>query len=416
MLENKRYIFFDIILSLFIISIPIIQRGYELGMGLYFFIIMLNLLVCIILLLSCRGKIHRKRCVKVIIFLGTLFILNTVSMLQPYGNNMSSTSTHNLMIFVDAIIIFGAITEGVLNSDIFIKIYDICAKLAIVFLFIQVIMFYGMHVIISGKIPFLELQADLFDRSVLTYASYARFSSFFIEPSYYAQFIAPYLAIVLYGYKSIVKQNFLWAIIVSGSMILNVSGTSVVILAIVWSTYILFEIGKMSRKKAIGILVLIVLLVIAAIFALNMPGVNAMISGLTDSSSHKTLNRVTRGFVIFKDLPLYEKIFGIGFQNISNTCDFYNISEGNIMQNGNNEYCNDIGMLLLSFGILGVMILFILFKNSLKVKQKNVWIVWIAIASIFASEVTLGYYWLFLMSIGYCVKTNSEIQSEKVMI
>lgn len=380
-------------------SIPILQRGYDIGVWSNIFIILMNILAILIVVLKNKGILSKFIWVRVSAIITVIITLSFFSALQPYRFTSSSSSINNLIILTDSIIIFGLVANGALEGDKLVKLYDICAKCAIIFLFMQIFVYYSTHVILSGRFPFLALEVGLSDRSFLANLGYVRASSFFIEPSYYAQFMAPYLALSLYGYKNIIKKNIVWSILISISMVLNVSGSSVLLLLIIWGAYVVMQSKSMSRTQAISLLALVILLMVGMMAALRLPGVSAMLEGIFDSSGGKFSGRVTRGFSVFFELPFFEKLFGIGFKNITNAINYFNLDIVTLSRA--NEYCNTIATFLLSFGLIGsCVIAVILYQLTCKKNSSNK-IVWITIISIFCSEEILGFLWLFYMCIGY---------------
>lgn len=86
------------------------------------------------------------------------------------------------------------------------------------------------------------------------------------------------------------------------------------------------------------------------------------------------------------------------------------------MSNGNNEYCSDVGSVLLSFGICAFIALIVVICKLCKKYSKETRLIWIVIFGIFASEVTLGSYWLFLVCICYAGTKRNVVTCENVII
>lgn len=178
-MKNKIKSFLKILVCICIIATPIFARGYDLGVLSYVHIIFINLLAIVVVCIEKNLKIDKKITRNVCLVITIIGGLSVINIIQPYRFISSGTSVNNLIIMIDIIVVFGFILDGALDANYFIKIYDLCAKAAILFLFYQMIMYYGAHIIVSGKIPFLTIERGLSDRSVLASSTYVRFASFF---------------------------------------------------------------------------------------------------------------------------------------------------------------------------------------------------------------------------------------------
>ena len=200
----------------------------------------------------------------------------------------------------------------------------------------------------------------------------------------------------LYGYKDIFKKSTKNALIATLPVLLCISGTGIAIMGIVWGYYFFFNLRNFNAKQLFGIAIIAV---VFAIIYVNSTGLITMVEEMSDSSENKTLDRVTRGFLLFGDLPLDKELFGIGFQNVMAASKVYHMKLANVISNGHNEYVCDIASILLTGGIVGFTYVIYLLRRiffSKKMMFKNMSI---AVLGIFISEATLGALTLFYVLI-----------------
>ena len=268
-------------------------------------------------------------------------------------------------------------------------------------------------VMYNGRLPFLELSETYYVRrnlfGIYKAGAYIRYSSLFIEPSHLAQYLAPYLCMLLYGYKSIVKRNIILALIVTVSVVLSISGTSIALVGIIW-LYFFLRNGSITRKKLFYIFAITIILAIAMMYLWQLPGIQDMILGFLedDSGTGKIGYRVTRGFLIFLELPLFYKVFGIGYQCVEPASRTFGISLGYDVVSSHKEYLNDISSILISFGLIGFVFVLAFLYKMFQIKNKLSLLLCITCVLIMLSEATFGSIFLFLGSVIVGAFKNSE--------
>lgn len=121
-----------------------------------------------------------------------------------------------------------------------------------VFFLVQYAMAVAMGSYVLGIVPFIptiygqEGGSMMMDTSII-----ARPSSFFLEPSYFAQFLFPFVALKLYmGGKKDIKE----AIFVSAILVLCGSGNGALLLILLWGIWLLNS--KISKARKYGIVAL----------------------------------------------------------------------------------------------------------------------------------------------------------------
>lgn len=148
-----------------------------------------------------------------------------------------------------------------------------------------------------------------------------RSASFFLEPSYFAQFLFPYIVLKLFSTE---KKNIRSAVLVSFVMLLTKSGSGALLLMIIWGFWFFCSNVKTSIKITIGISGTLVLL---AMLFLGEGILNALTNRVSEvTSTTNTFKgdgetsgfiRFYRGYYLYADLPWFNKLFGSTKETIS---------------------------------------------------------------------------------------------------
>lgn len=241
----------------------------------------------------------------------------------------------------------------------FTRIYIYLVLAASIFFFIQESAYYTTGVRIPGIIPFLDniysakLNASTSD-FINKLAMSKRSSSFFLEPAHFVQFIAPGLVISLFSHE---KAKLKYAIIITAAMILSRSGNAMILLAVIYGSYICLSTGKNSLK------ILVVVAVIGAFyyFAGTEQGIELMERSSELDTNISEVNsgfiRIYRGYYVWGAQDVMQKIVGVG-DNVD-----YTISQAPMfawMFRGDTDlFFNGIQSILISYGIIGIFIFMI---------------------------------------------------------
>ena len=138
-----------------------------------------------------------------------------------------------------------------------------------------------------------------------------RASGVFTEPQAYCSYIIPLLISLLF------RKKIISAIFISVALIASTSSQGIILGIIVWSYFIVFSKGN-SRKKFFGFLSI----VFAIIFAFFVMWSNPIFQPIIDKMlAIEILGydiRLTKGFMIYYEMPIMDKVTGIGFGNLSN--------------------------------------------------------------------------------------------------
>lgn len=232
-----------------------------------------------------------------------------------------------------------------------LRIYKLCALWCVIYFIVQVVFYYFLNKPMMFKIPFLELREELrvaytyLERAYQARVSLPRFPGPFSEPSHYAAYILPLMAFYLCGYKQYVKKNFLFAIVIAATLVLSTSLTGIVVMATMMSYYFFVRI----KQKKLIITVLTFLLVFGAIL---LPlKYNFNLGSLF--GPQKFGYRIYRGIDYYSNLPLINKLVGIGLYNAEKFADSHNIETSYDRFDEVYEYFNGVSQVLIYIGGIG---------------------------------------------------------------
>jgi hypothetical protein len=215
--------------------------------------------------------------------------------------------------------------------------------------------------IVLGNIPGIPLNYSIRNYSELVskygsmYSYFYRPASLFLEPAHFAQFMGPALLFVLFDEKR--KNRFPVAVFFSIAVLLSTSTNAVVIVIVAWVSYLAYEnlqtknVQNLLRIISVVIAIIVIIAVSARFsetFSYGITRLQKLIAGSDASGS--AYERVMKGFEIWKQLNILEKIFGIGFGTYDS---YYSLGTLSVY-NGEVEYMSSISYILVSGGIIGL--------------------------------------------------------------
>lgn len=173
-----------------------------------------------------------------------------------------------IRVFKFAFYMFSAILFGgkFLDLNIFRKTFVCCSIVASLFLFLQYVFYYGLGSVLIGQIPGLPLHLEEYSSIDYGYIYQFQFRpcSFYLEPAMFAQTTIVALAFVLFDSSVSHKiRKFVYASILSISIVLCTSGQGVLYLVVVYLIYI-FK-GIKSKVTALIFATILLCIVVLAI-------------------------------------------------------------------------------------------------------------------------------------------------------
>lgn len=157
----------------------------------------------------------------------------------------------------------------------------------------------------------------------LSYETYYRWlyraSSLFLEPSYFVFYIAPALCGVLF--LDNIDNRLVKSILISVGALISSSSAGLIILLLVWGIYIVnnFFDEEFTLKR-----LLLIFSVIIGLVVLFSSSISDTVLERTKSGGSFN-NRVLRTVILTSKVNIYQFLFGVGLNNVSNFCDAYSI-------------------------------------------------------------------------------------------
>lgn len=237
-----------------------------------------------------------------------------------------------------------------------------------------------------GKITFLVLPmlplangqtySEMYNYLVLHSGRYYfRASGFFMEPSHFAQYAIVGILLFLYtrdGRRNVNDRKSFWiAAFCSGAVILSTSSIGIIFVIAIWLYWCLALLIR--RYYPVNSLRnLLILMPVCLVVCAYMIGKLNVFAILLQKLSYTTITnsqssfayRVSRGFEIFANFPIREKLFGVGYGNILT----YMESTDNMMEYAVSDYMNSMAYILCSAGVVGIILFIMIFY---KVFSKN---------------------------------------------
>lgn len=397
--------------------VPVVKLDFEL-------VAVLAIILCqLIILLSMRTSTLRlKKSFKGIVFFFAwgIFVTLVVYLIAPYSNLITSTAKNNFLFYILAVIAILLGLIGTVDSKYLIKYYKLVARIACIFLLIQFLSFNLFGIILNGRMPFLELQEVYLIRENLfgfyNAVSFVRFSSFFIEPSHFAQYVAPFICLCLFDRKNgFQKKRILYAVFCSFMVLLSISGTGIMIVSLIWFLYFLFNDSKKLYKKIATVYLGLIISIFLFMLLYYVPALNEMVNNLfvsSDGGQSKADYRIYRGFDIYFELSFIYQLFGSGYKSIGSLASYYGI-ESLYDTSALYEYMNDIALILTNFGLVGFVMFAILIIQIFKQGEVLTKALLITCLAIFISESMFIYgtwrLYIFIIYASISVVKKNEI-------
>lgn len=286
-----------------------------------------------------------------------------------------------------------------LKFDLVYNYYKKVVIICCAFFFFQQAYLFLTGNLILGLIPGIPTYDELDGDHIILMQ---RPASFFSEPAKLIQYILPLLMIELF--KDGEKSKYLIVNIFT-LLLLTASGNAVIGLLIVTVGGIFNYWKDVSIIKKIIIVPIIVLGVSFGVFKYLETEVGQKIIDRTeelDSSGDKSSGfiRIYRGFVVYSELNLLEKITGIN--NPTRIEQAISTSNVNFMFKKNDTYFNNIQSVLMNTGLIGLFIYSLVLGSFIRksvVSMKMVTILYIALS--FVASMYLSWQMLFFLILPY---------------
>lgn len=300
------------------------------------------------------------------------------------------------------------LVQDMYNKETFARAFTIVSRASCIAIILQYIAYYTVHYYIEFKIPLLHYSNDIVD-SIDRAASQAyvfRPTSIFLEPAHFTYFISCYLVFLLFYPKRDSRLNrIIESIIVTTCMVMSVSSTAIVIVAVIWVYYALQlvinrKIEIYAKHRLIIMLGITIVGIIGIRYYLNSPSLSYSLERMMYSKNANLASsvwgRVESGEDYFKQLDPISKVFGIGLGNMPST----------------SSYFSSIYYVLYCTGIIGAAIIVCwMIKTYISTNQMGRLILIIFLAFCFSSPIIIsGYFIEFLILLDISNKYSEELQ------
>lgn len=288
---------------------------------------------------------------------------------------VSGNTSHLIGSYLTLILFFATFLcfQPHIKLHLITRYYRIFAYVAIIVFILQEISAIAIGTRFGALIPFLNVYTGESAREVmLRLGSADRSCSIFSEPSHFAQYLAPYLALLLYENEKKGVFFSVDAIIVSLVFVFLRSGNGYFLLATIWMVYFLMSNISLLKK----ICIIIPMSGIFLFFAYRAFSNSDMGAGVLERAetldpnysggSRSASVRIYRGFMVYETISPIAKALGVGLGGAN---DIIDNSPVNWMFR-DDHYLNNASGFLISFGYIGTCIL-LFFLFSLCTRKKS---------------------------------------------
>lgn len=287
---------------------------------------------------------------------------------------ISSTSLFSVISLgtLKTIIVFSTFFS-IISLPLLNKYYSIVVKICIVFFILQLIVKYAIGINIPGVFSFLPMAnnydaADYFEVA----ATAERVSSFFSEPAIFAQYLVPYLCLTLFDNRLQRKDKVVKSSILIAIFILLQSGNALFGVVVCLLLFLLFRMKGGIYKKIQTLLIVFVFL-LGGSYILKTEMGEKLLSRKDEISINSIDNlgyassgfeRVFRGYYVYGGYSTFCKIVGNDNPEYKRTAAMSSIiSQFFSEEKQDYLYCNTFQMVLLNTGIIGLLIMFFVFRG-----------------------------------------------------
>ena len=287
-----------------------------------------------------------------------------------YGNGGAIKSTY--VSFIPFLLCFVQL-PSIIKWEYIKKYYCKLSYISISFFVVQEFMYYLLGWRLVGLLPFMPVSYSYTTMGAFieVMSHLNRSMSFFLEPAHYAQYILGYLAVVLADNSKHGKLLSREAVVISLALLLTWSGTAILSTLLLWT--ILFFKLKIRKSIKYGLILPTVLL--CACISFNYIRSTERGEEIMERKEEMSFQqsrvssgmiRIFRGFLVYGDMPLDEKIFGVGTGTIPDVIDH---SKFLFMFYDFDRYVNTAQAVLIGGGIVGASFFLLFLINMAKKKS-----------------------------------------------
>lgn len=292
---------------------------------------------------------HRKAEVPKWLF--AFFIISIPIQIMDFYRVGGFNASRAVNLFMIAVYIF-LLSSLKIRMDGLIRIYKFVALIASILIIVQFVQINFLGQVVH------QIMVLPVERPEAWYQGGIRPQGLFPEPQVYATFILPLLVLCLE------KKEYMWSGFLTISVVVSTSTLGILCSIGIWFYYVMMASIRLSRKVLIIGCAFIVLIML-----IKTPIFSYAIEKILNTDFTNNV-RLTRGFLIYDSLSDFNKLFGIGVNNLA-----YYSSSGQIILNDtlsrtmtNSFYITTVAELLVNYGAIAAVIylgmMINLFRNS----------------------------------------------------
>lgn len=287
------------------------------------------------------------------------------------------------------------ILSNAMRKEYLYKPYAIVGCIAMVGIFIQS---FQVHILGNSVVP-IQIFPTLLGDTHQWYYYTDRPMSFFVEPQAYATFILPLLFICLE------RKNLKFAGLITFSVMLSTSSLGIIMSSLIWIMYVINS--RFSIKKTIMAIFVIVLF--TAMFTQLSLFEHAFSKILATDIDNNA--RLSQGFEIWLQMPLEDKITGIGKGTLTDYIDEKGIWLKRMPLASNPSkwsYVTTISGTLIYYGIIGAAIFYLMLIKMVRNKKSGFSTFALAIVALSFGQTILFNAWYILWYTMYFCCVNKK--------
>lgn len=387
------------LLESFVISILPIIALYQVIPGIEVLNVGYVALLLIVFIKLLKNKFQIRFNLRILLIFSIFIILNSLSgltSLQDYDLYLFLTNDIGILFFMFLCSYYcsmGRVKISLIYP--FLKTVAICSTC---FLFIQFISYYFFNIVIEGRLPFLVPIQEGF-KSIY----YGRPTSLFLEPSHFAEYIAPIYVL------SLLRKEYYFSFFLFLGLILSTS--SIGIFIAIFMPFVLFlkETFLNFPKINLKVFVLFSIFIFSFLYGLfflknTYKGFESIIEDLSIVGTFKN-TRVFGRIFVFKYFSFKELTIGIGINRLGDFMIANNIVSKNSFDL---NMASSFLFAFFSFGFIGGFIFIYFIFSLLKPLKKEFVILWLVIIFILLSEqILFNRTFLYLLILYYSLYTSN---------
>lgn len=283
------------------------------------------LVVFVVLSMLKKDSRNQYRVSVVPLWMGMILIilLALIDCALGFPESMSDVLIRTIRYIFYMIVLFTA-GKKIIDVPVLIRSVKIVSFLGSLFIMLQAVMYYAFGIVVKGFLPFLNLYTKQYQNTnygdMYETLNIYRPTSFFLEPAHYARYCIIGIILYLFVDKVIDNKAVFRVVICAIGILISTSSQGYFLLAIVGSMFWFTRIKHMKSRIVKQFMYLVACVYpIMILIVLQLPVVQSTLDrsfsgSITDGSS--AMGARLGGFLSYFNLPLINKLIGTGFGNV----------------------------------------------------------------------------------------------------